>query len=138
MLGARTFVLMGPCQPGPRGDRATAQSLFNFPLSFPGSPPAPNPQTFLPPDANPNYSTPGGYDNEVDMAHTTRTEVNDPTGQPAGTSRSIRANASSISRWAAGGRCNMGSAWGAAASPGRAKPRSAEIRSGPDGSRRRK
>jgi lipoprotein-anchoring transpeptidase ErfK/SrfK len=54
-------------------------------LGLPGAPPAPNPQTFLPPDADPNYSTPGGFDNEVDMARTTRKEVNDPTGQPAGT-----------------------------------------------------
>ena len=52
---------------------------------MPGAAPPPNPQTFLPPDADPNYSTPGGFDNEVDMARTTRKEVNDPTGEPAGT-----------------------------------------------------
>jgi lipoprotein-anchoring transpeptidase ErfK/SrfK len=85
MRGARTFFLIGVASLGLAATEVSAQSFFNLPLSLPGAPPAPNPQTFLPPDADPNYSTPGGYDSDVDMTHTTRKEVNDPTGQPAGT-----------------------------------------------------
>ena len=85
MRAARCLILIGVASLGLAASAAQAQSLFNIPLSLPGSPPPPNPQTFLPPDADPNYSTPGGYDNDVDMTHTTRKEVNDPTGQPAGT-----------------------------------------------------
>ena len=88
MRGARSLILIGLI--GLTGavittTEGSAQSLFNFPLSLPGSAPPPNPQTYLPPDADPNYSTPGGFDNEVDMTRFTRKEVNDPTGQPAGT-----------------------------------------------------
>jgi lipoprotein-anchoring transpeptidase ErfK/SrfK len=85
MRGARNFFLIAIAGVGLVATDASAQSLFNIPLSLPGSPPPPNPQTFLPPDADPNYSTPGGFDSEVDMARTTRKEVADPTGQPAGT-----------------------------------------------------
>jgi lipoprotein-anchoring transpeptidase ErfK/SrfK len=85
MSGVRTLILIGLASMALATTEGSAQSLFNFPLSLPGAPPPPNPQTFLPPDADPNYSTPGGYDHEVDMEHTTRKEVNDPTGQPAGT-----------------------------------------------------
>jgi lipoprotein-anchoring transpeptidase ErfK/SrfK len=85
MRGARNFFLIGIATLGLAATEASAQSFFHLPLSLPGAPPPPNPQTFLPPDADPNYSTPGGFDNEVDMARTTRKEVNDPTGQPAGT-----------------------------------------------------
>ena len=85
MLGARSLILIGLASMALATTEGSAQSLFNFPLSLPGAPPPPNPQTFLPPDADPNYSTPGGYDQEVDMEHTTRKEVSDPTGQPAGT-----------------------------------------------------
>ena len=85
MRGTRKFFLIGIATLGLAATEASAQSFFNLPLGLPGAPPAPNPQTFLPPDADPNYSTPGGFDNQVDMARTTRKEVNDPTGQPAGT-----------------------------------------------------
>ena len=85
MRGVGTLILITIAGVGLAATDASAQSLFNIPLSLPGAPPPPNPQTFLPPDADPNYSTPGGFDNEVDMARTTRKEVNDPTGQPAGT-----------------------------------------------------
>jgi lipoprotein-anchoring transpeptidase ErfK/SrfK len=85
MLGVRSLILISLASMGVATTEGSAQSLFNLPLSLPGAPPAPNPQTFLPPDADPNYSTPGGYDQEVDMSHTTRKEVIDPTGQPAGT-----------------------------------------------------
>jgi len=86
MIGARAFLVIGLVGIAIAGSEASAQSLFNFPLSLPGSSgPQPNPQTYLPPDADPNYSTPGGFDSDVDMTHTTRKEVADPTGQPAGT-----------------------------------------------------
>src|SRR3984957_1918827 len=97
MLSVRSLVLIGLASLSLAANVASAQSLFNFPLTLPGSTPPPNPQTFLPPDADPNYSTPGGYDNEVDMTHFTRKEVNDPTGQPAGTgSTKKRQNKQSI------------------------------------------
>ena len=85
MRGARTLILIGVASLGVAASEASAQSFFNLPLSLPGSAPPPNPQTYLPPDADPNYSTPGGFDEDVDMSRTTRKEVNDPTGRPAGT-----------------------------------------------------
>ena len=85
MRGARTLILIGVASLGVGATEASAQSFFNLPLSLPGSAPPPNPQTYLPPDADPNYSTPGGFDEDVDMSRTTRKEVNDPTGRPAGT-----------------------------------------------------
>jgi lipoprotein-anchoring transpeptidase ErfK/SrfK len=39
----------------------------------------------LPPDADPNYSTPADYDDEIDYHQTTATVVADPTGQRAET-----------------------------------------------------
>jgi lipoprotein-anchoring transpeptidase ErfK/SrfK len=85
MRGVRALILIGVASLGVMASEASAQSFFNLPLGLPGAPPAPNPQTFLPPDADPNYSTPGGFDQDVDMTRTTRKEVVDPTGQPAGT-----------------------------------------------------
>ena len=63
MRGARKFFLVGIATLGLAATEASAQSFFNLPLKarLPGSPPPPNPQTFLPPDADPNYSTPGGF-----------------------------------------------------------------------------
>jgi lipoprotein-anchoring transpeptidase ErfK/SrfK len=85
MRGAGALFLIGVASLGLATGGASAQSLFGLPLSLPGAAPAPNPQTFLPPDADPNYSTPGGFDSDVDMSRTTRKEVRDPTGEPAGT-----------------------------------------------------
>ncbi len=85
MLGARIFILIGLASMAAATSEGKAQSLFNLPLTLPGAAPAPNPQTYLPPDADPNYSTPGGFDEDVDMSLTTRKEVSDPTGEPAGT-----------------------------------------------------
>jgi lipoprotein-anchoring transpeptidase ErfK/SrfK len=96
MLGARSFLLICLASIAIPADKGAAQSLFPFPFSIPspnsGSIPSPNfasppPQTetYLPPDADPNYSTPGGFDKDVNMSLTTRKEVNDPTGEPAGT-----------------------------------------------------
>ena len=85
MRGTSILILIGVASLGVAASEASAQSFFNLPLSLPGAAPPPNPQTFLPPDADPNYSTPGGFDQDVDMTRTTRKEVNDPTGEPAGT-----------------------------------------------------
>jgi lipoprotein-anchoring transpeptidase ErfK/SrfK len=57
-----------------------------WPFDPPVPPPvAPKPAGDLPPDADPYYSTPGGFDREVDMGLKSRKEVPDPTGQEAGT-----------------------------------------------------
>ena len=40
---------------------------------------------YLPPDADPYYSTPGGFDRDVDMKLATRRVVEDSTGEAAGT-----------------------------------------------------
>jgi lipoprotein-anchoring transpeptidase ErfK/SrfK len=64
---------------------AVAGSQSPFASIFSGLAPQQETQTYLPPDADPNYSTPGGFDKDVDMSRTTRREVRDPTGQPAGT-----------------------------------------------------
>ncbi len=85
MPGARTLILIGLASLGVATTGASAQSLFNLPFTLPGAAPPANPQTYLPPDADPNYSTPGGFDEDVDMTRTTRKEVRDPTGEPAGT-----------------------------------------------------
>jgi lipoprotein-anchoring transpeptidase ErfK/SrfK len=85
MWVARSLILIGLASMGLAATEAPAQSLFNFPLTLPGAAPPPNPQTYLPPDADPNYSTPGGFDKDVDMGLTTRKEVADPTREPPGT-----------------------------------------------------
>jgi lipoprotein-anchoring transpeptidase ErfK/SrfK len=66
---------------------ARAGSPAAFPFALPGSTPFADQSqaAYLPPDADPNYSTPGGFDKDVDMNRTTRREVRDPTGEPAGT-----------------------------------------------------
>ncbi len=83
--GVRTLILIALASVSVATTGASAQSLFNLPFTLPGAAPPPNPQTYLPPDADPNYSTPGGFDEDVDMTRTTRKEVRDPTGEPAGT-----------------------------------------------------
>ena len=85
MRNVQALILIGVVSAGATTTVASAQSLFNLPLTLPGAPPAANPQTYLPLDADPNYSTPGGFDHDVDMSRTTRKEVADPTGEPAGT-----------------------------------------------------
>ena len=85
MPGARGLILIGLLSAA-LTTQGAAQSLFNLPFALPGAAaPPPNSQTYLPPDADPNYSTPGGFDKDVDMSRTTRREVRDPTGEPAGT-----------------------------------------------------
>jgi lipoprotein-anchoring transpeptidase ErfK/SrfK len=94
MLGARSLLLIAVASAAIVMDKgATAAQLFPFPFSLPSAappllgpaPPPPQTSTYLPPDADPNYSTPGGFDKDVDMTLATRKEVSDPTGQPAGT-----------------------------------------------------
>ena len=62
---------------------ALAASLFDLPGD--SSPPAPAQEGYLPPDADPYYSTPGGFDGEVDMHLSTRRFVADSTGETPGT-----------------------------------------------------
>jgi lipoprotein-anchoring transpeptidase ErfK/SrfK len=57
-----------------------------MPSPFSSTPsPSPETSTYLPPDADPNYSTPGGFDKDVNMSLATRKVVIDPTGEQAGT-----------------------------------------------------
>jgi lipoprotein-anchoring transpeptidase ErfK/SrfK len=60
--------------------------LAAWPFDAPSdsAPTAPAPD-YLPPDADPYYSTPGGFDRDVDMSLTTRKIVADPTGEAPGT-----------------------------------------------------
>jgi lipoprotein-anchoring transpeptidase ErfK/SrfK len=60
--------------------------LAAWPLFLPSdiSPPAPA-QGYLPADADPYYSTPGGFDRDVDMNLSTRRFVTDSTGEAPGT-----------------------------------------------------
>ncbi len=94
MLCARSLLLISVASLAISTDKGVAQSLFPLPiplpgsvsLPFPGTPsPSPETSTYLPPDADPNYSTPGGFDKDVDMSLSTRRDVNDPTGEPRGT-----------------------------------------------------
>ena len=87
MLWARSLLLIGLASVAISTDQGAAQSLLPFPLPLPGAaPPSPaETRDYLPPDADPYYSTPGGFDKDVNMRLTTRKEVNDPTGEPPGT-----------------------------------------------------
>ena len=101
MLWARNLLLISLASVAVSTDKGRAQSLFPFPipfpsvpsfsapsvpsLPFPGAPSSTQSQAYLPPDADPNYSTPGGFDKDVNMSLATRKEVNDPTAEPPGT-----------------------------------------------------
>jgi lipoprotein-anchoring transpeptidase ErfK/SrfK len=63
----------------------SASAAWPFDPPPPPPPVAPKPAGDLPADADPYYSTPGGFDREVDMDLKTRKEVADPTGEDAGT-----------------------------------------------------
>jgi lipoprotein-anchoring transpeptidase ErfK/SrfK len=79
---ARSLLLVGltsVCMPA---DAALAA----WPFAAPSDPAPPAPaQGYLPPDADPYYSTPGGFDRDVDMKLSTRKIVTDPTRQAPGT-----------------------------------------------------
>ena len=68
---------------------STGHAMAAWPIVLPdesSAPPAPAPaQGYLPPDADPYYSTPGGFDRDVDMKLSTRKFVADPTGKAQGT-----------------------------------------------------
>jgi lipoprotein-anchoring transpeptidase ErfK/SrfK len=88
--GARILLLIGLAAFAASPDKGLAASQFfqfpGLPALLPGAAPPSSPaSTYLPPDADPNYSTPGGFDKDVDMNVSTRREVNDPTGETAGT-----------------------------------------------------
>jgi lipoprotein-anchoring transpeptidase ErfK/SrfK len=102
MLWARSLLLIGLASVAVSTGEGRAQSLFPFPIPFPSVPSLPHPgaaslpspnifsstpetPTYLPPDADPNYSTPGGFDKDVNFNVATRKEVSDPTGEPPGT-----------------------------------------------------
>jgi lipoprotein-anchoring transpeptidase ErfK/SrfK len=62
-------------------DLASRNSLLDGDARRPGAASA----AVLPPDADPNYSTPINYDPDVNYKFKTQKEVTDPTGQAAGT-----------------------------------------------------
>jgi lipoprotein-anchoring transpeptidase ErfK/SrfK len=82
MRYARILLLIGLAGFAISTNERMAASLFPLPDVV-----APPPATSadLPADADPYYSTPGGFDGDVDMSLSTRREVADPTGEPAGT-----------------------------------------------------
>ena len=85
MMRARNLFLIGIGSLVAAAGPAAAGSQPVFPFNFFGSGSPAQTESYLPPDADPNYSTPGGFDKAVDMTLTTRREVNDPTGEPPGT-----------------------------------------------------
>jgi lipoprotein-anchoring transpeptidase ErfK/SrfK len=81
MLCARCLVLIGLASAAlPTSAGSAAAQWFSFPGASP-----PQARGDIPPDADPFYSTPGGFDKDVDMSLTTRKEVVDPTHEPPGT-----------------------------------------------------
>jgi lipoprotein-anchoring transpeptidase ErfK/SrfK len=81
MVFARSlFLLALACSAAPT-QSAWAGALFDAP-SDTSAPPAAD---YLPSDADPYYSTPGGFDRDVDMGLTTRRTIADPTGEDPGT-----------------------------------------------------
>jgi lipoprotein-anchoring transpeptidase ErfK/SrfK len=77
---ARSLFLIGLTCACATTHSAQAASPFDPPID--ASAPA---QGYLPDDADPYYSTPGGFDRDVDMKLSTRRLVADPTGEAAGT-----------------------------------------------------
>jgi lipoprotein-anchoring transpeptidase ErfK/SrfK len=77
---ARSLLLIGLACAGASAGGALAASPFD--PATDASAPA---QGYLPADADPYYSTPGGFDRDVDMKLSTRRLVADPTGEAAGT-----------------------------------------------------
>jgi lipoprotein-anchoring transpeptidase ErfK/SrfK len=82
MRFARSLFLVGLAGVAVPIDGASA----GWPFDPPGaSAPAPSDKGYLPPDADPYYSTPGGFDQDVDMSLSTRRILADPTGEEPGT-----------------------------------------------------
>ena len=83
--GFPVVFLLGAAFAAPGAASARGDWPFPFGLSS-QEPQTPAPRApVLPPDADPAYSTPVDFDDEVDMALTTRRLVADPTGEPPGT-----------------------------------------------------
>jgi lipoprotein-anchoring transpeptidase ErfK/SrfK len=85
MLSARTLLLIGLASFALSTSQGMAAPQFPFPNIFAPPPPAAPAHPDLPDDADPYYSTPGGFDKDVDMSRTTRKEIADPTGEAPGT-----------------------------------------------------
>ena len=81
MICARSLLLISLASVALSTDKGQAASLF----PFLDSPSPTETKVYLPPDADPNYSTPGGFDKDVNMSLATRKVVIDPTGEQAGT-----------------------------------------------------
>jgi lipoprotein-anchoring transpeptidase ErfK/SrfK len=85
MLCARTLLVIGLTSFALSTSQGmAAPQQFSFPNIF-APPPASPAHPDLPADADPYYSTPGGFDKDVDMSRTTRKEIADPTGEAPGT-----------------------------------------------------
>jgi lipoprotein-anchoring transpeptidase ErfK/SrfK len=82
---ARSLLLIGLASAAMSTHGALAGSLFDQPNDFAPATPAATAPDYLPPDADPYYSTPGGFDRDVDMSLTTRRIIPDPTGEAPGT-----------------------------------------------------
>ncbi|MCI4679341.1 L,D-transpeptidase [Rhodoblastus acidophilus] len=77
--------VLGERQTGPGGDAVVdLASHSGFDGGYDGGRSAAS-AAVLPPDADPNYSTPVDLDPDVNYKYATRREVADPTGEPAGT-----------------------------------------------------
>jgi lipoprotein-anchoring transpeptidase ErfK/SrfK len=77
-----------PRAPRARPGRSRGAYLEQGPAAEPPSAARPRGKakiTVLPPDADPDYSTPVDHDGEIDLKRTTRRLVADPTAEPAGT-----------------------------------------------------
>src|ERR1700679_953424 len=84
MLCARTLLMIGLAGFALSASQGMGAPQVPLPNIFPPPPAAPA-HPDLPADADPYYSTPGGFDKDVDMGRSTRKEVADPTGEAPGT-----------------------------------------------------
>jgi lipoprotein-anchoring transpeptidase ErfK/SrfK len=78
---ARTLFLIGLLTALTPRDNVMAA----WPFDVPSESSSATSEDYLPPDADPYYSTPGGFDRQVDMSVSTRQFVVDPTRQLPGT-----------------------------------------------------
>ena len=81
MFFTRSLLFVGlACAAIPAGGVLAAEANWPGDASSP-----PTVQGYLPPDADPYYSTPGGFDSDVDMTLATHRMVRDATGEAVGT-----------------------------------------------------
>jgi lipoprotein-anchoring transpeptidase ErfK/SrfK len=81
----RRHLLIGLASVAMSAHGASAGSIFDPPSDAAPAIPTNVASDYLPPDADPYYSTPGGFDRDVDMGLTTRRLIPDPTGKAPGT-----------------------------------------------------